>query len=84
LQIQIKFRIKIIYSEFSLGLTVTALVVLGYAQDELKEHIRAALHVGCSREEILQMAVYAGFPAALQANKTAAAVFSENTETQDG
>ena len=62
-------------------LTVAALTVLGYAQGELKEHIQGALHVGCTREEILeiilQMAVYAGFPAALEAVKTAASVFHE-------
>lgn len=60
-------------------LTVAALTVLGYAQGELKEHIQGAMNVGCSREEILeiilQMAVYAGFPAALEASKTAASVF---------
>ena len=63
-------------------LTVAALTVLGYPQAELKEHIRGALNVGCTREEILeiilQMAVYAGFPAALGAVKTAAAVFGES------
>ena len=63
-------------------LTVAALTVLGYPQAELKDHIRGALNVGCSREEILeiitQMAVYAGFPAALEATKTAAAVFAES------
>lgn len=62
-------------------LTVAALTVLGYPQAELKDHIRGALNVGCSREEILeiimQMAVYAGFPAALEAVKTGAAVFAE-------
>jgi 4-carboxymuconolactone decarboxylase len=62
-------------------LTVAALTVLGYAQAELKDHIRGALNVGCSREEILeiilQMAVYAGFPAALEAVKTAAEVFGD-------
>ncbi len=62
-------------------ITVTALVVLGYAQPELKDHIRGALNVGCTQDEILeiilQMAVYAGFPAALEAIKTAAAVFAE-------
>ncbi len=62
-------------------LTVAALTVLGYPQAELKEHIRGALNVGCTRGEILeiilQMAVYAGFPAALGAVKTAAAVFGE-------
>ena len=62
-------------------LTVAALTVLGYPQPELREHIRGALNVGCTRDEILeiilQMAVYAGFPAALEAVKTAAAVFGE-------
>ena len=62
-------------------LTVAALTVIGYAQDELKEHIRGALHVGCSEKEILeiilQMAVYAGFPAALEATKSATMVFME-------
>jgi len=47
----------------------------------LKEHIRGALNVGCTCDEILeivlQMAVYAGFPAALEAVKTAATVFGE-------
>ena len=62
-------------------LTVAALTVLGYAQAELKEHIRGAMNVGCTRNEILeiilQMAVYAGFPAALEAVKTAASVFGK-------
>jgi 4-carboxymuconolactone decarboxylase len=62
-------------------LTVAALTVLGYPQAELKDHIRGALNVGCTHDEILeiilQMAVYAGFPAALEAVKTAACVFSE-------
>jgi len=62
-------------------LTVAALTVLGYPQAELKDHIRGALNVGCTRDEILeiilQMAVYAGFPAALEAVKTAASVFRE-------
>lgn len=63
-------------------LTVAALTVLGYPQSELKEHVRGALNVGCTRQEvmetILQMAVYAGFPAALESAKTAAGVFGES------
>jgi 4-carboxymuconolactone decarboxylase len=66
-------------------LTVAALTVLGYPQAELRDHIKGALHVGCTREEVLeiiiQMAVYAGFPAALEAVKTAASVFTESQET---
>ncbi|OKH39767.1 4-carboxymuconolactone decarboxylase [[Phormidium ambiguum] IAM M-71] len=66
-------------------LTIAALTVLGYAQAELKDHIRGALNVGCTQDEILeiilQMAVYAGFPAALEAVKTAAAVFGEQASS---
>ncbi len=62
-------------------LTVLALTVLGYPQAELKDHIRGALNVGCTPDQILeiilQMSVYAGFPAALEAVKTAASVFGE-------
>jgi len=49
--------------------TVAALTALGNCQPQLKVHIHAALNVGCTEEEIkeviLQMSVYAGFPAAL-------------------
>jgi 4-carboxymuconolactone decarboxylase len=65
-------------------LTVAALTVLGYAQAELRDHVRGAHNVGCTPDQILeivlQMAVYAGFPAALEAVKTAAAVFGESKE----
>jgi 4-carboxymuconolactone decarboxylase len=69
-------------------LTVAALTVLGFPQAELKDHIRGALNVGCTRDEvleiILQMAVYAGFPAALEASKTAAAAFAEDQASRPG
>jgi hypothetical protein len=46
------------------------------------------LNVGCSPDQILeiilQMAVYAGFPAALEAVKTAASVFGELKESKHG
>ncbi len=49
--------------------TVAALTALGNCAPQLKVHLNAALNVGCSEDEvkevILQMAVYAGFPAAL-------------------
>ena len=68
-------------------LTVAALTVLGYPQAELKDHIHGALNVGCTPGEILeiilQMAVYAGFPAALEAVRTAASVFEELKVTND-
>jgi 4-carboxymuconolactone decarboxylase len=49
--------------------TVAALPAMGTAEPQLKVHINGALNVGCKKEEIieviLQMAVYAGFPAAI-------------------
>lgn len=61
--------------------TVAALTALGNAQPQLKVHIHGALNVGCTREEvvevILQMAVYAGFPAALNGITAAKEVFQE-------
>lgn len=63
-------------------LTIAALTVLGFPQAELKDHIRGALNVGCTSNQvleiILQMAVYAGFPAALEAVRSAASVFAEH------
>lgn len=86
-RVLVEFPFADIYSRPALDLktremlTVAALTVLGFPQGELNQHIRAALNVGCTREEILeiilQMAVYAGFPAALEAAKTAATVFRE-------
>jgi 4-carboxymuconolactone decarboxylase len=60
--------------------TIAALVTLGHAAPELHVHIKAGLRLGLSREEIteiiMQMAVYAGFPAALNALKVAQEVFT--------
>jgi 4-carboxymuconolactone decarboxylase len=57
-----------------------------YPQSELKDHIRGALNVGCTTDQILeiilQMAVYAGFPAALEAFRTPASVFAEIADTK--
>lgn len=61
--------------------TIAALAALGHAQPQLKVHIHGALNVGCSRQEVveifIQMAVYAGFPAALNAMFSAKEVFAE-------
>jgi 4-carboxymuconolactone decarboxylase len=61
--------------------TVAALTALGTAQPQLKVHIHGALNVGCTRTEIveivIQMAVYAGFPAALNGMFAAQEVFAE-------
>jgi len=49
--------------------------------DELRVHVRGALANGCSREEIrevlLQVAMYCGIPASLQAHHVALEVFGE-------
>jgi 4-carboxymuconolactone decarboxylase len=60
---------------------VAALTALGNATPQLKVHIHDALNVGCTRVEIveimIQMAVYAGFPAALNGVFAAKDVFAE-------
>lgn len=60
---------------------VASLVTMGNASSQLKVHINGALNVGCSRTEIIevimQMAVYAGFPAALNGLFAAKEVFDE-------
>src|SRR5437867_4460063 len=61
--------------------TVAALTVMANAAPQLKVHIHGAMNVGASRQEILeviiQMAVYAGFPAALNGLFAARDVFQE-------
>jgi 4-carboxymuconolactone decarboxylase len=62
-------------------ITIAGLTALGHAQPQLKVHVHGALNVGASPKEIvetiIQMAVYAGFPAALNAVFTAKGVFDE-------
>ncbi len=82
----IEFPFGDIYSRPGLDLrsreiaVVAALTALGNAAPQLQVHIQGALNVGVSREEIvetiMQMAVYAGFPAALNGLSAAKAVFS--------
>ncbi len=83
----IEFPFGDVYSRGVLSLkereiaTVAALAALGNAQPQLKVHIHGALNVGCTRREvvevIIQMAVYAGFPAALNGAFAAGEVFAE-------
>ncbi len=60
--------------------TVAALCAMGHALPQLRVHVHAALHVGCTPAEIvevaMQMAVYAGFPAALNALGVVREVFA--------
>ena len=81
----IEFPFGDIYSRPGLDLkmrqiaTVAALTALGTAAPQLKVHIHGALNVGCTQAEIveviMQMAVYAGFPAALNGLAVAREVF---------
>ena len=81
----IEFPFGDIYSRPNLDLkrreiaVVAALTALGNAAPQLKVHIQGALNVGVSRAEvvetIMQMAVYAGFPAALNGLTAAKDVF---------
>ena len=60
---------------------VASLAALGTAPNQLKVHIKGALNCGCTREEIvevlMQVLVYAGFPAALTGLRLAKEVFAE-------
>lgn len=86
----VEFPFGDIYSRPQLDLktreigVVAALTALGNATPQLKVHIRGALNVGCTREEIveiiMQMAVYAGFPAALNGLFAAKEVFAERED----
>lgn len=66
--------------------TVAALTALGTWPNELKVHIHGALNVGCSKEEIieviLQMVLYAGFPAAMNAVQIAKQAFDEREQNE--
>lgn len=82
----IEFPFGDIYSRPGLDLksreiaVVAALCALGNATPQLKVHIQGALNVGVTRSEIvevlMQMAVYAGFPAALNGLAAAKQVFA--------
>jgi 4-carboxymuconolactone decarboxylase len=66
--------------------TVALLTALGTARPQLKVHIGAASNVGATREQIVeaiqQMAVYAGFPAALNGISAAREVFADGDPQQ--
>ena len=83
----IEFPFGDIYSRPGLDLrsreiaVVAALTAMGNATPQLKVHIHAALNVGVTRDEIIetimQMSVYAGFPAALNGLMAAKEVFAQ-------
>lgn len=61
---------------------LASLVTRGGAEPQLRAHLHAALNVGWSEQELvelmIEMAVYAGFPAALNGLYAARDVFSEH------
>lgn len=89
----IEFPFGDIYSRPGLDLksreiaVIAALTALGNAAPQLKVHINGALNVGCTKQEIveviMQMAVYAGFPAALNGLFAAKEVFVERREGKE-
>lgn len=90
----IEFPFGDIYSRPGLDLksreiaVIAALTALGNAAPQLKVHIQGALNVGVSRTEvveiIMQMGVYAGFPAALNGLTAAKEVFAQGKLPQAG
>jgi len=86
----IEFAFGDIYSRPGLSLrdreiaTVAALTALGTATPQLKVHLHGALNVGVTREEVvevlIQMAVYAGMPAAVNGIAAARQVFAERED----
>lgn len=86
----LEFSFGDIYSRPGLDLkareiaAIAAMTALGNCAPQLKVHIEAGLNVGLSREEIteviMQMAVYAGFPAALNGLFAAKEIFSHRTD----
>jgi len=83
----IEFGFGDIYTRPVLGLlereiiTVAALSALGTAEPQLKVHIHGLLNVGGTREQVIELAIqvaaYAGFPAAINAVTTACSVFCD-------
>ena len=65
--------------------TIASLAAIGNATPQLKVHIEAGMNVGLTREEIvevlMQMAVYAGFPAALNGLFAAKEVFAQRVQS---
>jgi 4-carboxymuconolactone decarboxylase len=63
--------------------TIAALTAMGNAAPQLRAHIDGALNVGCSEQEvvevIMQMALYAGFPAAINGIQATREVFLERS-----
>jgi len=83
----IEFPLGDLYARDNLDLrsreivALASLATLGNASPQLRIHIRAAAQVGLSREEIIeilmQTAIYAGFPSALNAISSSHDILAE-------
>lgn len=64
--------------------TIGALTALGYAASQLRFHARAAVNLGCARQQvieaIIQVSSYAGFPAVLNALMAVKEEFSDDAD----
>ena len=90
----VEFPFGDIYSREGLDLatrelaSIAALTAMGNAEPQLRVHIHAALNVGCTRNQvveiILQMIVYAGFPLAINALYAAKDVFDRRDRKESG
>lgn len=84
----LEFAFNDIYSRAGLDLkqremiTITTLLTQGDTASQLKVHINGALHVGLSKQEIVETFIhcipYVGFPKVLNAVSIAREVFSEH------
>lgn len=67
--------------------TIAALAALGNAPGQLRFHIRGALNVSCTPEQIveafIQVSIYAGFPATLNAVAAAREIFAAQGVTPE-
>ena len=65
---------------------ISALAALGTCQPQLVVHINGALNVGCTEAEIVEVvlavAIFAGFPAAINAMVIAKQVFADRGKNQ--
>ena len=63
--------------------TIAALTAMGTAPSQLKFHIKAALNIGVSQIDIVEimllMSVYAGFPAAINGTLALKEVLNEES-----
>lgn len=86
----VSFGFGDLYSRHTLSLsqreiiTLTTLITQG-AFDQLRVHLLAALNVGLTKEEIIEIIIhcagYVGFPKAVQAMGIAGEIFKENQKT---